>query len=369
MDRTFLRPARRWDRLRSIHCHAADRVTAGAKKGKPMPLVETILDVPGISVGQFTDRANLTGCTVVLCPDGATAAVDVRGGAPGTREVELLGLGRLVQQVQAVLLAGGSAFGLAAADGVMQYLAERGYGYSVGSVRVPVVPAAILFDLGLGSDHAYPDAAAGYAAASAARSDRLEQGCVGAGTGATVGKVLGIGQATKGGIGSAALRLSNGITVAALVAVNALGDVVHPVTGQILAGARDPSTGEYVGSVGAMIRGDRAGSPPAGNTTIGVVATDARLSRDEASRLATLAHDGLARTVRPAHTLYDGDTFFALATGRARETADPVRLAVAASEVVATAIVHAVMAATPLGGLPAAGGRVDPGAGGPARTP
>ncbi|HVC34309.1 MAG TPA: P1 family peptidase [Chloroflexota bacterium] len=320
-----------------------------------MPAVHSIVDVPGISVGQTTDLDHLTGCSVVLCPDGAVGAVDVRGGAPGTRETDLLGPGRLVQKVHAVLLTGGSAFGLAAADGVVRFLAERGYGHSIGSSRVPIVPAAVLFDLGIGNPQAFPDAAAGWHAAESARSDVLEEGCVGAGTGATVGKALGIHQATKSGVGSAALRLPNGITIGALVAVNALGDVVNPVSGQILAGTRHPATGAYVSTISQILQSAAPPTPPLGtNTTIGVVATDASLSRDDLSRLATAAHDGLARVVRPAHTLFDGDAFFAVATGRSAATANPVALAVAASEVVATAIIRAVMRARPLGNLPSA---------------
>jgi L-aminopeptidase/D-esterase-like protein len=292
---------------------------------------------------------------VVLCSDGAEGAVDVRGGAPGTRETDLLAAGRLVHVVHAVLLTGGSAFGLAAADGVVKFLAERSIGFPAGAVRVPIVPAAVLFDLGIGDRMAYPDAADGYAACAAARSDRIEEGSVGAGTGATVGKSLGVAQAIKSGIGSAALRLPDGVTVGALVAVNAYGDVVNPTTGKLIAAARDPLTGESVSAVARLLqRGAVPGAPPIGNTTIGVVATDAKLSRDELMRVANLAHDGLARTVRPCHTILDGDTFFALSTGRASVAADPLAIAVAASEVVATAIVRAVLQARPLGGLPTA---------------
>jgi L-aminopeptidase/D-esterase-like protein len=317
----------------------------------------TIVDVPGISVGQSTHLDALTGCTVILCADGATAAVDVRGGAPGTRETDLLAPGRLVDRVHAVLLTGGSAFGLAAADGVVRYLAEAGVGFGVGGTRVPIVPAAVLFDLGIGSRHDYPGAEDGYRAAKAARSDRLEEGSVGAGTGATVGKALGLSQATKGGIGSAAFRLSSGGTVGALVAVNALGDVVNPIGGQVIAGARDPDTGAFVSSVSVLLRATtrRPTNPTSAfNTTIGVVATDLPLTRDELVRVAALAHDGLARAIRPAHTIYDGDTIFVLSTGRASVQADPTAVAVAAGEVTATAIVRAVMQATPLGGVPSA---------------
>lgn len=320
-----------------------------------MTAIRSIVDVKGISVGHTTDLERLTGCTVVLCPSGATAAVDVRGGAPGTRETDLLGPGRLVQKVQAIVLAGGSAFGLAAADGVMRYLAEHGYGQLVGARRVPIVPAAVLFDLGLGEMQGYPDADSGWQAAASARSDSTFEGCVGAGTGATVGKVFGISHAVKSGIGSAAIRLESGVTVGAIVAVNALGDVVNPMTGQIIAGSRHPTNDSYTSAVAAIIQGQtESTTPPGTNTTIGVVATDANLSRDELTRVATAAHDGLARVVRPAHSLYDGDTFFALATGQESRRADSVAIAVAATEVVATAIIRAVMAARPLGNLPPA---------------
>ena len=316
----------------------------------------TIVDVGGVSVGQSTDLAGLTGCTVVLCPDGATTAVDVRGGAPGTRETDLLQSGRLVQQVHAILLTGGSAFGLAAADGVMRFLAERGHGFAVGAQRVPIVPAAVLFDLGMGNAHAFPNADAGYRAATSAGADGVEEGSVGAGTGATVGKVRGVEFATKGGIGSAALRLADGVTVGAIVAVNSLGDVVNPTTGQIIAGTRDPETGEFLGAVRQILRGDgNAPGPPVGSaTTIGVVATDAVLDREALTRVAALAQDGLARAVRPSHTLYDGDTFFALATGKSGIPGSPLAIAVAAGEVVATAIVRAVREARSLGGIPSA---------------
>ncbi len=320
-----------------------------------MPHVSSIVDVPGISVGHATHLDSLTGCSVVLCPDGAVAAVDVRGGAPGTRETDLLGPSRLVQQVHAILLTGGSAFGLAAADGVVRFLAERGVGVAVGAARVPIVPAAVLFDLNVGDPRAFPDSRDGWHAAANARSDSIEEGCVGAGTGATVGKILGGSQATKSGVGSAALRLPGGVTVAALVAVNALGDVVNPNTGQIIAGARHPDSGAYVSAIGQILQRETPPPPSVGtNTTIGVVATDARLTRDDLMRVAAVAHDGLARVVRPAHTQFDGDTFFAISTGRSSANPDPLAISVAGGEVVATAIIRAVLAARPLGNLPCA---------------
>jgi L-aminopeptidase/D-esterase-like protein len=254
-------------------------------------------------------------------------------------------------------LTGGSAFGLAAADGVVRFLAERGHGYPVGALRVPIVPAAVIFDLGVGSDRAFPDAEFGYRASVAASREGVDEGCVGAGVGATVGKVLGIAQATKSGVGSAAMRLNDGVTVGALVVVNALGDVVHPQSGQILAGSRDPSTGEYVSAVATLLRGPETMGRmlvPGQSTTIGVIATDAHLTRDELQRVAGLAHDGLARVVRPTHTSFDGDTFFALATSRAGSRGNATTIAVAAGELVATAIVRAIVAATSLGNVPAA---------------
>lgn len=321
-----------------------------------MPVPPSILDVPGLSVGNDTDRENATGCTVILCPGGATAAVDVRGGAPGTRETDLLGPGRLVQQIHAVLLAGGSAFGLAAADGVMRFLNDRGTGYPAGPAHVPIVPAAVIFDLGLGSSTVFPDATSGWRAAVAANADLLEEGSVGAGTGATVGKVLGIQNATKGGLGTASLALPGNVVVGALVVVNAFGDVVNPVNGQIVAGARDPRDGRFVSSVGQVLRRPPSKVVPNSliNTTIGVVATNARLTRDVLVRVAALGQDGVARAIRPAHTLYDGDTIFALATGDSSAAVDPIAISVAAAEVVATAIVRAVMAATALANVPGA---------------
>ena len=356
VSRTFTLAGRfsAWIDTTETECTEA-RLRVASKGNSDVPSVHTIVDVPGISVGHATHLDSLTGCTVVLCPDGAVAAVDVRGGAPGTRETDLLGPSRLVQQVHGILLTGGSAFGLAAADGVMRFLAERGVGLQAGGVRIPIVPAAVLFDLGIGDPRAFPDSHDGWHAAENARSDTLDEGCVGAGTGATVGKVLGVRQAMKSGIGSAALRLSSGVTVGALIAVNALGDVVNPTTGQTIAGARHPETGGHVSAIGQILQREvQSTEMPGTNTTIGVVATDARLTRDDLTRVAALAHDGLARAVRPAHTLLDGDTFFTIATGRASAAPDPLAIAVAAGEVVATAIIRAVLSARPLGNLPSA---------------
>jgi L-aminopeptidase/D-esterase-like protein len=301
-----------------------------------------LTSVPGIRVGHWTHPGGRTGCTVVLCPPGTIGGVDVRGPAPGTRETDLLRPGTLVEEVHAVLLSGGSAFGLAAADGVMRYLAERGVGFAAGAARVPIVPAAVLFDLAT-AEPLYPDTAAGYAAAAAATADRPAEGSVGAGAGATIGKLLGPAGAMKGGIGTAAVRVA-GEVVAALVAVNALGDVVDPESGLILAGARRPDGAGFLYTTAALL-GQTPFTPPFGHTNIGVVATSAPLDKAQACRLASTAHDGLARSVRPAHTMFDGDTLFTLSTtdGRPRVAAPLLTaLGEAAAAVVAQAVVRAV---------------------------
>jgi L-aminopeptidase/D-esterase-like protein len=315
-------------------------------------LNETLTAVPGIRVGHATDREGLTGCTVVLCERGAVAGVDQRGGAPGTRETDLLRPLHLVEEAHAVLLTGGSAFGLAAADGVMRYLEARGVGFDAGAARVPIVPAAVLFDLALGDPEARPDAAMGEAACRAASADPVEAGNVGAGTGATVGKILGPKRAMKAGIGSAAVRLGGGLVVGALMAVNALGDVVRPCSGEILAGARrigSDAPADTLATMRSLV--GKAALHFASNTVIGLVATNARLSKAEANKVAQMAQDGIARAVRPAHTMFDGDTLFALATGA--KGADVNLVGAYGAEVVAQAIVAAVEAATGAGGLPA----------------
>jgi L-aminopeptidase/D-esterase-like protein len=312
----------------------------------------TLTDVPGILVGHATDPVGLTGCTVVLCEKGAVGGVDQRGGAPGTRETDLLRPLHLVQQIHAVLLAGGSAYGLAAAEGVMRYLEERGVGFDAGVARVPIVPAAILFDLSLGDPQARPDAAMGYAACQAATDGPVAEGNVGAGAGATAGKILGPGRATKSGLGSAAMSLGGGLVVGTLVAANPFGDVVDPRTGEILAGARKLRSDEMANTL-AVMRGlvGKAALRFASSTVIGVVATNGRLTKEEANKVAQMAQDGIARTVRPAHTLFDGDTLFALATGDKR--ADVNLVGAYAAEAVAEAIVRGVRAAEGAGGLPA----------------
>ena len=312
----------------------------------------TITDVPGIRVGHASDLEGLTGCTVVLCNKGAVGGVDQRGGAPGTRETDLLRPMHMVQQVHAVLLAGGSAFGLAAADGVMRYLEERGVGFDARVARVPIVPAAILFDLSLGDPQARPDAAMGYAACRAASEEHVAEGNVGAGTGASVGKILGPGRAMKSGLGSAAVMLGGGLVVGALIAVNPFGDVVDPQTNEILAGTRKLRSDELADTLAVMkSRIGKVIMRFASNTVIGVVASNARLTKEEANKVAQMAHNGIARTIRPAHTMFDGDTLFALSTGTKR--AEVSLIGAYAAKMVAEAVVRAVKAAEGVNGLPA----------------
>jgi L-aminopeptidase/D-esterase-like protein len=306
----------------------------------------SITDVQGIKVGHHTDSRRPTGCTVVLCEAGVTCGVDVRGAAPGTRETDLLAPGNLVDRVHAVLLAGGSAFGLDAAGGVMRWLDERGHGFVVGPARVPIVPAAVLFDLWLGDASIRPDAQAGHAACEAASPDAPAQGSVGAGAGATVGKVFGIAHAMKGGIGTACIAV-DGVRIAALVAVNAAGDVIDPATARVVAGSRqlDGRTPRRI--TAALARGLMPPNVLAGAaTTIGIVATDAVLDKAQCSRLATTSHDGLARCIDPVHTASDGDTMFALATGGSARTLPLTVLGALAAEVTQRAVLNGVRAAT-----------------------
>lgn len=310
----------------------------------------SITDVAGLAVGHAAVAGRPTGCTVVLCPQGAVAGVAQRGGAPGTRETDLLRPENSVQQVHGVLLTGGSAFGLDAAGGVMRWLEERGHGYVVGPARVPIVPAAVLFDLWLGDARIRPDANTGYAACEAAGTAAPAQGNAGAGLGATVGKLFGLHRAMKGGIGTASLRLGR-YTVAALVAVNALGDVID-TEGRVLAGARGEDGRSPSGSTAALLVGGGPAAMLAGMaTTLGVVATDALLSKAQATQLAGLAHHGLSRAISPI-TPHDGDTLFTLATGSAGGPGELNALGALAAEAVARAIRNAVLAAHT---LPAAG--------------
>ena len=313
-----------------------------------------ITDVAGIKVGHYTDVSAATGCTVVLCEQGAVAGVDVRGSAPGTRETDLLGPTYHVDEVHAVLLSGGSAFGLDAASGVMRYLEERDIGYDAGVAKVPIVPAAILFDLGLVQSRVRPGADEGYAACEAAASGPFEEGSVGAGTGATVGKVMGAERRVKGGIGTASIKLDDGLVVGAVVAVNSIGGIYDPDTGDIVAGPQADG-GEMLDSMQIMISPDYR-SPGRRlretNTTIGVVATNARLDKAQANKLASIAHDGIALAVRPAHLMGDGDTLFALSTGAHVGEFQIDQVLAAGVQCVVRAIVRGVEKARGIGGVP-----------------
>lgn len=324
-------------------------------------LHNAITDVPGIKVGHVQNETALTGCTVILCEKGAMGGVDQRGGAPGTRETDALRPMHLVDRVHGVLLAGGSAFGLDAACGVMRYLAERKAGFNAGVARVPIVPAAILFDLAIGRSDVFPDAEMGYQACLNASQAAPAQGNVGAGSGATVGKVLGMGQAMKSGVGTASIEIGAGVIVAALIVVNAFGDVVDARTGQIIAGARTLQDGTikigdhgYFADTFAVMKtsvGRNALSFSARqNTVIGVVATNAKLTKEEANFVAQMAHNGIALAIRPAHTLFDGDTIFALAVNQKR--ADVNIVGAFAAQVVAESILNAVKYSASAGGLP-----------------
>lgn len=317
--------------------------------------------LPGLRIGQAQNEEALTGCTVILCEQGAVGGVDQRGGAPGTRQTDALYPMHLVEQVHAVVLSGGSAFGLDAASGVMRYLEEKGVGFDVRVARVPIVPTAILFDLGLGRADIRPDASMGYQACLNAAPGWPAEGNAGAGTGATVGKILGVNQAMKSGIGCARLEIGSGVLVCAIAAVNAFGDIINPVSGEIIAGARleemdrrgDSPEVKYANTLDIMR--ERVGYPSMGfarrgNTVIGVVATNARLNKEQTNKIAQMAHDGLARTVRPAHTMVDGDTIFALALGE--HTADVNIIGAFAAEAFSQAILRAVLSAQPVAGLP-----------------
>ncbi len=320
-----------------------------------------ITDVPGLEVGHISDFEALTGCTVILCRKGAVGGVDVRGGAPGTRETDLLHPLNLVEKVHAVLLAGGSAYGLDAASGVMKYLEEQKIGFNTGAALVPIVPAAILYDLGLGRADVRPTPEMGYQAASIASRSKPEEGNVGAGTGASVGKIFGNAGAMKAGIGTASMDIGGGIIVGALVAMNAFGDVRNPQNGQILAGARPTKIGPlHLGGEGTFantldVMKSLAGRGIMGlaarsNTVIGVVATNAKLNKSQVSKVAQMAHDGLARAVFPAHTMLDGDTIFALSTGNKKT--DVSTVGAFAAEVFAAACIRAVETAHSAGDLP-----------------
>ena len=320
---------------------------------------EAVTAVPGVRVGHYTDAGNATGCTVILFEEGAVGGVDVRGAAPGTRETDLLRPGNLVERIHAIVLSGGSAYGLDVASGVMRYLEERGIGFRIGPAVVPIVPAAILFDLGLVTHDVRPGPEEGYQACKDASSDGVAEGSVGAGTGATVGKVLGMDRAVKGGLGTACLDLGDGLLIGAIVAVNAVGSVVDPKSGRALAGPRREDGKGFLDTVALMTQPgfEAAHRQVPVNTTIGVVATNAALTKEEANRLAMMGQDGIAIAVRPSHTMADGDVVFAAATGTAEGSVDRGgrgRLEAAAAQVVAQAITRAVTKATAVGGIPSA---------------
>jgi L-aminopeptidase/D-esterase-like protein len=310
--------------------------------------------VRGIKVGHFTLSERPTGCTVVLTENGAVAGVDVRGSAPGTRETDLLNPVNSVERVHAIVLAGGSAFGLDAASGVVRYLDEKGVGFKIGRATVPIVPSAILIDLEVGaSEKIRPTSECGYRAAQTATDGDIAEGNVGAGAGATVGKLAGYERGMKGGLATASITLPTGLVVAALVAVNAVGDVIDPETGRVIAGVRTRD-GSAIEDIKGLLRSEhRLRAAVGGNTTLGVVATNATLTKAQATKVAQMAQDGLARAVYPAHTMYDGDTIFALATGD-HAADDVTTIGALAADMVSEAIIRAVRAATGIPGYPAA---------------
>lgn len=311
-----------------------------------------LTDISGLKVGHFTDYRRPTGCTAIICEDGAVAGVDVRGSAPGTRETDLLNPVNTVHRIHAIVLSGGSAFGLDAAGGAVQYLEEKGIGYQTSVAKVPIVPAAILFDLAVGDSSIRPGKEAGYQACTNATDGEIKEGNVGAGAGATVGKIFGMKQAMKGGLGTASIRVEQ-LVVAALAAVNCVGDVTHPLDGTILAGARNQEKNAFADTTAvlkAKLRAERAGK--AENTTLAVVATNGAFGKSEMTKIAQMSHDGFARAIRPVHLPFDGDTVFSLSTG-SFEGADLAQVGSLAAEVTAAAIVRAILAAESLPNLPA----------------
>ncbi|WZL71653.1 P1 family peptidase [Clostridiaceae bacterium 35-E11] len=304
-------------------------------------------DIEGIQVGNAQNLEAATGCTVVICKEGATAGVDVRGGAPGTRETDLLNPVNLVEQVHAIFLSGGSAFGLDAATGVMEYLEEKGIGFDVGVAKVPIVSGAVLFDLTTGSPNIRPDKAMGYKASENATNKDCPEGTIGAGTGATVGKFLGPEFSMKGGLGAYCLQVGE-LKVGALVAVNCLGDVIDPKTGNILAGALNEDKTTFANTEEKMIQQyNNKKNLFSGNTTIGIIATNAKLTKSQATKIASMAHNGYGRTMRPAHSMVDGDTIFTLSTGNVEADMNVVGLL--ATRVMEEAVIRAIKKATPLG--------------------
>ena len=331
---------------------------AGFAPKEPLELPEggSITDVPGIKVGQHTMTTRSTGCTVLICEKGATSGVDVRGSAPGTRETDLLSPINSVQQVQAILLSGGSAYGLAAATGVVKWLEEHNLGFKIGRGVVPIVPAAILMDLGVGDFKIRPGEEEGYKACVAASTGPVAEGCVGAGAGATIGKMFGPKFTMKSGLGTASHKVpGTDIVVGAIVAVNAVGDVVNPHTGKVVAGARSEDGKGYRDSMKAIMDGYRVVVQNGANTTIGAVATNAPFTKTQMTKIAQMSHDGFARAINPVHTMGDGDTIFAMSTGESSTKCDVTAIGAIAATVMARAIVRAAMMANSLPdlGLPA----------------
>jgi L-aminopeptidase/D-esterase-like protein len=332
---------------------AEDRTTMKNLRSARSATEGSITDVPGIKVGHAHNLEARTGCSVVLCKrEGAVAGVDVRGAAPGTRETDLLEPGNLVERVHAILLTGGSVFGLDAACGVVRWLEERGVGFDVGVAHVPIVPAAVIFDLAVGDASVRPCSSMGYDACERASSDAVEEGQVGVGAGAMVGKILGIGMASAGGVATASIKLTSGVTVGAIVVVNSFGDIIDPANGRILAGARSPKGRGWLDTQRAIesaifTQSDKKSKKPLPprafsaieNTTLAVVATDARLTKAEARKVAVMAHDGMARAIKPIHTMFDGDTIFALSTGKLQS--DVTTIGSVAADLIARAIVRA----------------------------
>jgi L-aminopeptidase/D-esterase-like protein len=314
-----------------------------------------LTSIPGIEVGHFTDTRRPTGCTAILFRKGAVAGVDVRGAAPGTRDTDLLNPVNTVQQIHGIMLSGGSAYGLDTAAGAMRYLEEQGIGFHLGPQIVPIVPAAILFDLTVGDGHIRPDAAAGYAACKAASSGKIAEGSVGAGAGATIGKYFGPRSIMKSGLGTASLTVgTTGIIVSAIVAVNAVGDVFDPATGHIIAGARKPDGSGFIDTMARLREGRGSGEIETGrNTTIGVVATNAMFDKAQMTKIAQMAHDGLARCINPVHTTMDGDTIFAASTASVKPSMDHGVVGAIAAEVMTEAVLRAVRQATSVLQIPA----------------
>jgi len=315
-------------------------------------MYDAITDVRGIRVGHFSDFEALTGCTVLLCEAGAIAVADMWGSATGTRQMDALSPGHLVDRIHGVCLSGGSAFGLEAAGGVMKFLEERGSGFDVGITKVPIVPAAVIFDLGIGDHRVRPDAEMGYKACLNARGDGVEEGSVGAGTGATVGKLFGVKRGMKGGVGTASMKSKSGVTVGVLVVVNAFGDIVDPSSARILAGARISEKGtQFADSSKRMMEGTIRKRFGFFNTTLAIIATDVHLGREDLKRVVRLAHNGLARTISPLHTTFDGDIILALSLGKTE--ADVNTVGILAEGALIRAVIRAVQRADGLGAIPA----------------